>query len=67
MNLLKTDTPKGKIAQITEVPVLKTNLLNTDIKDTECPNYRGVCITVRRGPVGTVLRSLRTERSIRNI
>lgn len=66
-NLLNTDTPKGQIVQITEVSALNTNLVNTDIKDTECPNYRGVCITVKRGPVGTVLRSLRTKRWISNI
>ena len=58
---------RDKLSKLQEVPVLKTNLLNTDIKDTECPNYRGVCITVRREPVGTVLRPFRTERSIRNI
>ena len=69
MTLLNTDTPKGQTLHITEVPALKTNLFNTDIKDTECPNYRGVCITVgsQKGPVGDCVNSLWTERSISNI
>ena len=59
--------PKRQSVHIKEVSVLQSNLLNTATKRIECPHYTGVCVTVRRGPVGTALRSLRTERSIRNI